>query len=83
MDYRSLGASGLNVPVIGLGTANFGALFLYITSAPAFVLDMLKLNEQQFGYFFVPTIAGMVIGAYFSGRAAGRTATSVAAADTR
>ncbi len=25
MDYRSLGASGLNVPVIGLGTANFGA----------------------------------------------------------
>jgi len=54
------------------GTANFGALFLYITSAPAFVLDMLKLNEQQFGYFFVPTIAGMVIGAYFSGRAAGR-----------
>ena len=54
------------------GTANFGALFLYITSAPAFVLDMLKHNEQQFGYFFVPTIAGMVIGAYFSGRAAGK-----------
>ncbi len=54
------------------GTANFGALFLYITSAPAFVLDMLKLNEQQFGYFFVPTIAGMVIGAFLSGRAAGK-----------
>jgi DHA1 family bicyclomycin/chloramphenicol resistance-like MFS transporter len=54
------------------GTANFGALFLYITSAPAFVLDLLKLNEQQFGWFFVPTIAGMVIGAYVSGRAAGR-----------
>ena len=54
------------------GTANFGALFLYITSAPAFVLDMLKLNEQQIGYFFVPTIAGMVLGAFFSGRAAGK-----------
>lgn len=54
------------------GTANFGALFLYITSAPAFVLDLLKLNEQQFGWFFVPTIAGMVIGAFVSGRAAGR-----------
>jgi aryl-alcohol dehydrogenase-like predicted oxidoreductase len=25
MDYRSLGASGLNVPVLGLGTANFRA----------------------------------------------------------
>ena len=23
MDYRSLGASGLNVPAIGLGTGNF------------------------------------------------------------
>ncbi|HMB57277.1 MAG TPA: multidrug effflux MFS transporter [Arenimonas sp.] len=54
------------------GTANFGALFLYITSAPAFVLDLLKLNEQQFGYFFAPTIGGMILGAFFSGRAAGR-----------
>lgn len=54
------------------GTANFGALFLYITSAPAFVLDMLKLNEQQFGWFFAPTIGGMIVGAWFSGRSAGR-----------
>lgn len=54
------------------GPANFGALFLYITSAPAFVLDLLKLDEQKFGYFFVPTIGGMVLGAYFSGRAAGK-----------
>jgi DHA1 family bicyclomycin/chloramphenicol resistance-like MFS transporter len=54
------------------GTANFGALFVYITSAPAFVLDILKLNEQQFGYFFAPTIGGMIIGAFISGRSAGR-----------
>lgn len=54
------------------GTLNFGALFLYIASAPAFVLDLLKLNEQQFGWFFVPTIAGMVIGAFVSGRSAGK-----------
>lgn len=53
-------------------TANFGALFLYIASAPAFVLDLLKLNEQQFSYFFAPTIGGMVLGAFFSGRAAGK-----------
>jgi MFS transporter, DHA1 family, multidrug resistance protein len=52
--------------------ANFGALFLYITSAPVFVLDLLKLNEQQFGYFFVPTITGMILGSFFSGRAAGK-----------
>lgn len=51
---------------------NFGALFLYIASAPAFVLDLLKLNEQQFAWFFVPTIGGMAVGAWLSGRSAGR-----------
>ena len=51
---------------------NFSALFLYIASAPAFVLDTLGLNERQFGWFFVPTIGGMVLGAFVSGRTAGR-----------
>jgi DHA1 family bicyclomycin/chloramphenicol resistance-like MFS transporter len=51
---------------------NFAALWLYIASAPAFVLDILKLNERQFGWFFVPMIGGMVLGAFVSGRAAGR-----------
>lgn len=54
------------------GGFNFAALFLYISSAPAFVLDILKLNELQFGAFFVPTISGMVIGSFVSGRMAGR-----------
>ncbi|MCB1602293.1 MAG: multidrug effflux MFS transporter [Lysobacterales bacterium] len=54
------------------GGFNFAALFLYISSAPAFVLDILKLNELQFGAFFVPTISGMVIGSFASGRMAGR-----------
>jgi DHA1 family bicyclomycin/chloramphenicol resistance-like MFS transporter len=54
------------------GAFNFAALFLYIASAPAFVMDHLGLAEDQFGWFFVPTIAGMVIGSFFSGRAAGR-----------
>lgn len=54
------------------GTFNFGALFLYIASAPAFVLDILGLGEQQFVWFFAPTIGGMILGAFVSGRAAGR-----------
>ncbi|QNN47350.1 multidrug effflux MFS transporter [Thermomonas brevis] len=51
---------------------NFGALFLYIASAPAFVLDLLHLGERQFGWFFIPMISGMMLGAFVSGRAAGR-----------
>jgi MFS transporter, DHA1 family, multidrug resistance protein len=54
------------------GTLLFGGLFLYIASAPDYVLLHLGLNETQFGYFFVPTIAGMSIGAFVSGRLAGR-----------
>jgi DHA1 family bicyclomycin/chloramphenicol resistance-like MFS transporter len=70
--YREiLGNGGFRLLALA-GTANFGALFLYITSAPAFVLDMLKLNEQQFGWFFAPTIGGMILGAFVSGRSAGR-----------
>ena len=51
---------------------NFAALWLYIASAPAFVVDLLKLDEREFGWFFVPMIGGMVLGAFVSGRTAGQ-----------
>jgi DHA1 family bicyclomycin/chloramphenicol resistance-like MFS transporter len=51
---------------------NFAALFLYIASAPVFVMEHLRLEQDQFGWFFVPTITGMMLGAFVSGRAAGR-----------
>lgn len=54
------------------GSFNFGALFLYIASAPAFVMELMKLDEQQFGWFFIPMIGGMMFGAFLSGRLAGR-----------
>ncbi|GAB3245735.1 multidrug effflux MFS transporter [Chitinimonas naiadis] len=54
------------------GSFNFSALFIFIASAPVFVLTHLKLTATQFGYFFVPTILGMMTGAYLSGRRAGR-----------
>ena len=54
------------------GALNFGALFLYIASAPAFVVDLMRLNERQFGWFFIPMIGGMMLGAFVSGRSAGR-----------
>ena len=51
---------------------NFGAFFIYIASAPAVVLDVLKLGEQDFAWLFVPAIGGMMLGAALSGRQAGR-----------
>jgi len=58
--------------LVAVTTLNFAALFLYISSAPVFVMQHLGLNEQQFGWFFAPVISGMMLGAYTTGRGAGR-----------
>jgi len=51
---------------------NFAALWLYICSAPSFVIGALKLTELDFAWLFAPAIAGMVAGNFVSGRLAGR-----------
>ncbi|MCX7555517.1 multidrug effflux MFS transporter [Xanthomonadaceae bacterium JHOS43] len=58
---------------------NFGALFIYIVSAPAVVLDHLQLNQQQFGWLFVPIVVGLMIGSLLSSRLAGRLSQSATA----
>lgn len=58
--------------LVVVSTLNFAALFLYISSAPVVVMQHLGLSEQDFGWFFVPVIAGMLVGAWITGRAAGR-----------
>lgn len=69
--YREiLGHRGFQLLSLAV-TFNFGALFLYIMSAPAFVMGLMGLNELQFWVFFVPVIAGMMSGAMLSGRMAG------------
>lgn len=51
---------------------HFAGFFLYIASAPVFVLQTLHLHETQFAYLFIPAITGVMLGAYLSGRLAGR-----------
>jgi len=71
-DYAYIALNSRFQRLAAAGAFNFAALFLYIASAPAFVLDLLKLDERQFGWFFIPMISGMMLGAFVSGRAAGR-----------
>lgn len=59
-------------PLAFAGTMNFSAMFLYISSAPAFVVNLLKLGPQQFGWLFVPAVSGMFLGSLLSSRLAGR-----------
>ncbi len=51
---------------------NFNAFFLYIVSAPVFLGEHLRLGPQEYAWLFLPCILGIMAGAYFSGRAAGR-----------
>ena len=52
----------------------FNGMFLYVLSAPAFLGDLLGLAPQQFFWFFLCTISGIMGGAWASGRLAGRIA---------
>ncbi len=46
------------------------ALFLYISSAPVFVLQILHLPETSFAWLFVPMITGIMVGSFVAGRVA-------------
>jgi DHA1 family bicyclomycin/chloramphenicol resistance-like MFS transporter len=70
--YRLIARDRAFLPLALAGSLNFNALWVYISSAPAFVLDLLKLDAQHFAWLFVPAISGMMFGAFLSGRLAGR-----------
>jgi DHA1 family bicyclomycin/chloramphenicol resistance-like MFS transporter len=81
-DYAAIFVNPRFQRLAAAGTFNFGALFLYIASAPAFVLDILRLDgrrlqESEFAWFFVPMIGGMMAGAFVSGRMAGNVGGTV------
>jgi len=67
------GDQQFNMLVIALG-ANFSGFFLYVLASPVFLMQHLNLNEFQFGWLFIPTVCGMVLGSYLAKRAAGKMA---------
>lgn len=71
-DYSRIGLDPRFQRLAGACACNFGGIFLYIASAPEFVQGILRLNEQQFGWLFIPLIGGMTLGAFLSSRLAGR-----------
>ena len=59
--------------LLALGVAlNFNGFFLYVLSAPVFILDHLGLGSGGFVWLFGPAVAGMMIGSVLSERLAGR-----------
>ena len=56
---------------LALSLVNVG-FFIYILSAPVFLVQHLGLKETQYIVLFLPISVGMVIGAWISGRCAGK-----------
>jgi DHA1 family bicyclomycin/chloramphenicol resistance-like MFS transporter len=52
----------------------FNGMFLYVLSAPAFLGELLALAPTQFFWLFLLNILGIMLGAWLSGRQAGRWA---------
>ena len=53
--------------VLSLGFA-FAGLFLFIAGAPTVIYDFLGLGTDDFGVQFIPMVAGLMLGAFLSGR---------------
>ncbi len=51
---------------------NFNGFFVYVLSAPVFIIEHLGLGSGGFIWLFGPAVAGMMIGSMLSERVAGR-----------
>ncbi len=70
--YKAIGLDRRFQRLAASGALTFAGIWLYIASAPVVVMDLLGKNEQDFAWLFIPTIGGMTLGSWLSGRMAGR-----------
>jgi DHA1 family bicyclomycin/chloramphenicol resistance-like MFS transporter len=68
--YVQLGSARFMALCLASGVP-FNGMFLYVLSAPVFLGEHMHLAPTQFFYLFLMTIGG-IMGAWLSGRLAGR-----------
>ncbi|MCK6391667.1 MAG: multidrug effflux MFS transporter [Azonexus sp.] len=59
---------------------NFSGFFIYVLSAPVFLMHHLGLPETAFLWLFGPAMSGLLCGSWVSGRLAGRRSAGFAVA---
>ena len=57
-------------------TFNFAGFFLYVMSAPEFLIRHLGVPETAFHWLFGPAMGGLLVGSWLSGKLAGRISAS-------
>lgn len=70
--YWQMGASARFLALALAGSLPFNGMFLYVLSAPVWLGDLLGLAPTEFFWFFSLSVAGIMSGAWLSGRLAGR-----------
>lgn len=70
--YKSVFRSPVFQLKSGAVAFNFAGLFLYVSSAPAFITHHLQLGPGDFGWLFVPSVSGIFFGALTANRLAGK-----------
>lgn len=74
--YRSLIASKEFLLLVVAVSCNFAAFFIYVLASPVFLMDHLGFSSQEFGYLFIPTVIGMMIGSFIAKKSAGKVSPS-------
>ncbi len=70
--YRQLLGHRRFIALVLASSIPFNGSFLYVLAAPEWLGEHLHLPPQHFFWFFMLSIAGMMVGAAISGRLAGR-----------
>ena len=70
--YSTIFSSPLFHMKAGVVALNFAGLFLYIAAAPVMLPQHLGLGPSQFGWLFIPSVAGIFLGALAANRIAGK-----------
>jgi DHA1 family bicyclomycin/chloramphenicol resistance-like MFS transporter len=70
--YREVGASPAFLLLTITAAVPFNGMFIYILASPTFMGKHMQVPPTQFFWLFLATIGGIMAGAWFSGRFAGR-----------
>ena len=73
-DYAHMYAHPALQALVLAVSMNFAGFFLYVMSAPTFLMEHLGVSPQGFAWLFGPTVAGMMTGSWLARRLAGRLA---------
>jgi DHA1 family bicyclomycin/chloramphenicol resistance-like MFS transporter len=70
--YWQMGSSRRFMALALASGVPFNGMFLYVLSAPVWLGEHLQLAPTQFFWFFILSIGGIMAGAWWSGRLAGK-----------